>query len=809
MLRRRPLSTILAGMAVSPKERRPTAGAWDSSTCDSRLRSWAAVLVAVVFASAVDSQVKNARVEEAIIAPAPEVLIINSYAPGYLWSDDIFAAIVAELKRDFKDIEPMVVYLDARRFPEEERDAWLLADIRYKVARRPPRLVITVDNAAFDFALRHRTTIAPGVPLVFAGLNRFVPEMIAGQTDITGVSEETDFSGTFRLIGALRPEARRVLVLSNQSPSALESRRVFETFVPRYADRYSFEFFDNWTNDQLFARLAGLGAEWVALVLDVTRDAAGENNYNNTSFYQRMRWEPAVPVFINSRPPGVRDLAEEPWDTIGGGLLVAEEHGRSVGQIAVRVLRGEDAGSIPVVRYSPQVLQVEYTQMKRLGIPAHRLPAEALVNNRPVTFVAVERSRIVFITVVVLVLSGVVVVLSLNILWRHRAERALRQAEEHLRASQKLEAIGLLAGGVAHDFNNILQVIRGHAGFLRETLPAAAVQERDDVQTIEQAAERATQLTRQLLAFSRKQALNVGLVDPNALVNDMVKMLGRVLGEHIELRVLPLPQPCPLTADRGQLEQVILNLCLNARDAMPTGGRIQLELKRVEIEAADLAEMSELKPGPHLALTISDNGTGMSEEVRRHIFEPFFTTKETGKGTGLGLAVVYGVVRQHEGSIRVYSEEGKGTVFRVVLPIRSRPETADGPKAEAMVPRGAGTVLLAEDDAQVRRIAERVLTGNGFRVIAAADGQQALDLIARHHGEIRLAVLDVLMPRVNGRAVYDELRAHHPGIRVLFCSGYSAEMLPREVAPGEGIVLLNKPYTATELLRRVHQLMQG
>ncbi|MBE2213990.1 MAG: response regulator [Opitutaceae bacterium] len=747
--------------------------------------------------------------EEALATPPPEVLIINSYAPGYAWSDDIFAGVISVLRREFKDIEPIVQYLDARRFPETERDGWLLADIRHKVERRPPRLVVTVDNAAFEFMLSHRAVIAPEVPLVFGGLNRFTPELIAGHGDITGVSEETDYSGTFRLITALRPGARRVLVLSNRSPSAIESRRVFESFAPLYAHRFAFEYFDDWTNEQLFTRLGRLGPEWVALVLDVTKDAAGEDNYNNTGFYERMRREPSVPVFINSRPPGVRDVAVEPWDTIGGGLVVADLHGAEVGRLAVRVLRGEAAGSIPVVRYSPQRLEVEYTQMKRFRIPLAQLPPGTWVNNAPVDTVAINRMRIVQVVAVLVVLCVIIVVLSLNILWRRRAERALRQAEEHLRASQKLEAVGLLAGGVAHDFNNILQVIRGHAGFLREALPATAAQEREDVQTIEHAAERATQLTRQLLAFSRKQALNVGPVDPNALVNDMVKMLRRVLGEHIELRVTPLPEPCLLTADRGQLEQVILNLCLNARDAMPGGGRIGIELKRVTIEQADLGERGDLKPGPHLVLTISDTGAGMSPEVRRRIFEPFYTTKETGKGTGLGLAVVYGVVRQHEGAIRVYSEVGKGSVFRVMLPLHEGESTPAGPVPEDSAPRGRGTILLAEDDPQVRRIAERVLTGNGFRVLTAADGQEALGIIARHHAEIRLAVLDVLMPRVNGRQVYDALRARHPGIRVLFCSGYSAEMLPPGASPGEGFALLNKPFTARELLAHVHGLLNG
>jgi signal transduction histidine kinase len=770
-----------------------------------------ACFLAVLFVGEVSGQVFDARVQEALRRPAPEVLIINSYAPGYQWSDDMFDGVTRELKETYKDIEPVIHYLDARRFPEPEREAWLLQDIQHKVARRPPRLVITLDDAAFNFALQHREAIAPGVPLVFGGVNRFVPEMIAGRRGITGVSEETDFSGTFQLIRRLRPQARQVLVLSNRSPSAIASRRAFEAFAPRYEDRYTFEYFDEWTNDELFARLSRLDSQWVALILDVTRDAAGEDNYNSTRFYERMRREPAVPVFINSRPPGARNVEIEPWDTIGGGLVVADVHGEAVGRIAVRVLAGEPADSISVVPYSPQQLQVEYTQMKRFNLPLEVLPPGTLINNQPPNTVAIDRARLLQAIVVFVALCVVITFLLINIVSRRRAERALRRAEEHLRSSQKLEAVGLLAGGVAHDFNNLLQVIRGHSGFLRDALESTRPQELEDVRAIEEAAERAAQLTRQLLAFGRKQALNFGVIDPNAMVEDMVKMLRRLLGEHIELSVRLLPEPCPLVADRGQLEQVIVNLCLNARDAIQSSGRIQIELKRVTIDVTERGELSELKPGPYLELMVSDNGSGMSAEVKRRIFEPFFTTKRLDRGSGLGLAVVHGIVHQHAGVIRVYSEEGKGSAFRVLLPIRSVTEghTVRPAAPAKRVAKGSGAVLLAEDDRQVRDVAERVLRRNGFKVLTAADGREALEVFTQHRDEIRILILDVLMPKLNGRQVYDQVREKAPALPVLFCSGYSAEMLPAEMTLGQDSFLLNKPYTDHELLTRVHQLLRS
>ncbi|HTO03225.1 MAG TPA: ATP-binding protein, partial [Opitutus sp.] len=428
------------------------------------------------------------------------------------------------------------------------------------------------------------------------------------------------------------------------------------------------------------------------------------------------------------------------------------------------------------------------------------------VINTPTTFYQVNRSRLVLAGSVGILLLGVIVVLSLNILRRRRAERALRKAEEHLRSSQKLEAIGLLAGGVAHDFNNVLQVIRGHAEFLHASVGDSP--QLQDVEIIQDAAKRATQLTRQLLAFSRKQPLKRERVDPNLLVSEMVNMLRRLLGEHIDVQVMLLEESCRLIADKGQLEQVLLNLVLNARDAMPSGGRIHIKLHTTRINLTDANDQTDLGDGPFLVLTVSDNGCGMSPKVVARLFEPFFTTKDLGKGTGMGLAVAYGIVRQHGGTIRVYSEAERGSVFKVMLPFTGGiadqpPETPAGG-----LPRGGGTLLLAEDDAQVRGIGVRILNENGFRVLAAADGEEALQIIDRHHAEISLAILDLIMPKRNGREVFDFMQKHHPTIPVLFCSGYGAEMLPPETAPDAGRALINKPYSPRELLDQIHRLQK-
>lgn len=739
----------------------------------------------------------------------PDILVLNSYAPGYRWSDDELGGFLGVLRKhkQLSEVEPVIEHLDFKRFTDPRREAWLLADVLDKCHTRPPRLIVTFDNPAFDFALKYRAQLGRDIPIVFGGVNRFTPDMIAGQHKITGVAEESDYHGTFELIARLQPATRHILVISSQTESSLESRKVFESIMPRYADRYQFEFFDRWTDAELIDRVAHLPDGWVGIILDVTRDIQGHHNYNDSAFSALMSKSARVPIFLTSRPPGDADWSVSPWDGIGGGMVVADVHGAKVGELAVRILNGEDADSIPVIRHSPQRLEVDHRQMARFGLSESLLPAGTQILNAPVTFYQVHRSQIVLTAVIVVVLCGIIVALSLNILWRRRAEQALRRAKEQIQSSQKLEAIGLLAGGVAHDFNNILQVIAAHGMFIRET-PGLSDTVLEDLKGITDAGDRAARLTRQLLAFSQKQALCREPIDPNALVTELATMLRRLLGEHVELAVVPSAEPCTCIADRGQLEQVIVNLCTNARDAMPTGGRIRIELRRRMVETRDASTYPELKPGPHLAIMVADNGSGMSRDVLGRIFDPFFTTKPRGKGTGLGLAVVYGIVRQHDGAIRVTSEVGRGTEFEILLPLGTATPVVVPDAVRSKVPRGAGAILLAEDDPQVRAVGARILEANGFRVLTAPDGEEAERVIARHADDIRLAVLDVLMPKRNGRQVYDSLRARHPHIRVLFCSGYSAEMLPPEIAPEAGVALIHKPYSPEQLLQQVHRLLK-
>ena len=380
--------------------------------------------------------------------------------------------------------------------------------------------------------------------------------------------------------------------------------------------------------------------------------------------------------------------------------------------------------------------------------------------------------------------------------------------EQHLRQAQKLESVGRLAGGVAHDFNNLLTVILAGVDELRHG-PADPAEAAEIVDEIGAAGDRARELTQQLLAFGRKQVITPVSLDLTAVVQGTEKLLRRLLGEDVVLTTQLASDLWPVRGDRGQVEQIIVNLAVNARDAMPAGGQLSLETSNVELTAQDAGARTGLRPGRWTRLAVRDDGEGMAPEVRERIFEPFFTTKEKGKGTGLGLSTVYGIVTQSQGFILVDSEPGRGTTFELFLPVADTRALAAALPAGPAPHRGTETVLVVEDDAQVRTITVRTLRSAGYRVLVAADGQEALALSAGEPRPIHLLVTDMVMPGLGGKAVAERLTAARPGLRVLFVSGYSQDVIDQHGVVEAGVDLLPKPFTPGVLLARVRAVLDA
>ena len=382
-----------------------------------------------------------------------------------------------------------------------------------------------------------------------------------------------------------------------------------------------------------------------------------------------------------------------------------------------------------------------------------------------------------------------------------------RSLENQFRQAQRLEAVGRLAGGVAHDFNNVLTAITGYSELLLDELEPGD-RKRQDVEEIKAAAHRAAGLTRQLLAFSRKQVLETRVLDLNSVVRTLEKMLQRLIGEDVKLATSLSPALGAVRADPGQLEQVILNLAVNSRDAMPGGGRLTIETANVDLDEAYAREHVAARPGRYVMLAVSDTGIGMDAETQAHIFEPFFTTKEQGTGTGLGLATVYGIVKQSGGYVWVYSEPGGGATFKIYLPRVEEPvETQDAQRVEPPVAGGRETVLVAEDDPSVREVVTEVLTQKGYSVLRAPDGQTALEMARAQPGEIHLLVTDLVMPGMTGRELAEALAAERGGVRVLYMSGYTDDAVVRHGVLTEGLPYLQKPFTPAALASKVRELL--
>jgi PAS domain S-box-containing protein len=392
-----------------------------------------------------------------------------------------------------------------------------------------------------------------------------------------------------------------------------------------------------------------------------------------------------------------------------------------------------------------------------------------------------------------------VVVLSIDVTEGRRLEAQLRHA-------QKMEAVGRLAGSVAHDFNNMLSVILGYSSLLLADLkPVDPL--RGDIDMIRAAGEKAAALTRQLLAFSRQQVLEPRVLDLNGVVQSSEQMLRRLLGEDIELVMSYDRNLSRVRVDPGQIDQVVMNLALNARDAMPTGGKLTIETRDVLLDTSYTVDHFDVTPGPYVMLAVSDTGAGMDKETQGRIFEPFFTTKEVGKGTGLGLSTVFGIVRQSGGNIWVYSEPGQGSTFKVYLPLAEGEDPVALDVIEPLTLRGSETILLVEDQDEVRRVAQEILVRHGYHVIAASNAGEALLSCERHPRTIHLMLTDVVMPQMSGRELAERLASVRPDMQVLYMSGYTDNAIVHHGILDSGIAYVQKPLTPDMLARRVREVL--
>jgi PAS domain S-box-containing protein len=383
-----------------------------------------------------------------------------------------------------------------------------------------------------------------------------------------------------------------------------------------------------------------------------------------------------------------------------------------------------------------------------------------------------------------------------------------RELQDLLRQAQRMEAVGLLAGGIAHDFNNLLTIITGYSQLLLATLPEQETN-RPAVEQISKASERAAALTRQLLAFSRRQTVEPKIIELGSLVSGVANMLKRLIGEDIELKLSIAPDTGRVSADPGQMEQVIMNLAVNSRDAMPEGGTLTIETRNVDLDEEYVSRHISVEPGQYVQLAVSDNGRGMDPETRARVFEPFFTTKGAGRGTGLGMSTVFGIVKQSSGNIDVYSEPGRGTSVKIYLPrVEARSAPGEGEDQAGHHTPGSETILLVEDEDNVRALVRKTLERQGYDILDAGNARDARRLSREHPGPIHLLITDVVMPRENGRQLAESLAAQRPELRVLYMSGYTDNAVLNHGVLATDAAFIQKPFSPATLSRKVRETLE-
>jgi two-component system, cell cycle sensor histidine kinase and response regulator CckA len=859
------------------------------------------------------------------------VLILNSYHKEFPWTDNQVAGAREVLNEALKNLELYVEYMDTKRIYTNEYFKRLVHTYHLKYDKVQLDAIITTDDNALRFALRHHEEIFQSAPVSFCGINDYPSFSLEGKKDFTGLVEVLDIEDTLNLALKLHPGTRKVFVVVDNTPTGIGQRKEVAIASRQYAD-LEFEYLkgEDYSTAEILERLGHVPKDSIVLLTVWLRDK--NNDYAATD-------EVGALISAKSKVPvyGIIDMYLG-HGIVGGKLLNSETHGRIAAEMAVRIFKGEKPSDIPVLMESSNPYMFDDTQLRRWGIDPSDLPEGSIVINRSFSLYETYRTQIWSVAVAFAFLLLVIAALVTSIMRRKQAEEALRESEAkyrrlsenspavvyqfvmtpegvftfpfvsdaigatigvsaeevmqnssrllsmvhpedqemfresvlksaeslepyheiirylkdgeelwvearstprpmadgsilwdgffvditerkraeeergkleaQLRQAQKMEAVGQLAGGVAHDFNNLLQGILGYGdlalGDLETDNPASA-----SVKEIMKAANRAATLVGQLLAFSRRQVLEMAHLDLNEVVADLMKMIRRVIGEHIALDVISGHDLGIVRADRGQIEQILMNLCVNARDAMPEGGRITIETENVRIDASFCQTHPWADPGRYALLSLTDTGCGMDKETLGSIFEPFFTTKGVGEGTGLGLSTVYGLVKQHEGLVHVYSEIGKGTTFKIYLPQVERSAATVGDKIEGPAPEGTETVLLAEDDETVRKLSQAILSRAGYTVLTATDGEEALRVFEENSDEIDLALLDVMMPKLGGRAVCDRIRETHPRTRVLFSSGYSMNAIHTNFVLDRGFALIQKPYERKALLRKVREVLDG
>ncbi len=721
------------------------------------------------------------------------VLVLNSYHETYLWTDRIMAGVKAVFEPQ-ADVELYIDYMDTKRSSDETHFQLLHDLYAHKYNLIEFDAIISSDDHALHFLLESRDALFPGVPVFFCGINDFQPDLIAGHQLFSGVYESYDVAGTFDLMLRVHPRTKTIVTITDNTVSGHAFLRRIQRAEPQFSGRIHFKDLHDLPPEEVSAALADLPPDALVLWAIYIRTPAGIS-ISSASSVRMVADASPVPVYCI-------------WDVVGqgvvGGKITSPNfQGKAVAERATEYLRSGHVENLSVSG-SPMLYTFDYNVMRRFGIPESVLPPDRLILNKPYS-VYDEYKRSIWVSIGTLILLIIIILFLIHyILQRRQAERKLALAQEQLAQSRKMDAIGQLAGGVAHDFNNLLASIGGAAEELELN---AAPNEQKHIEMILSLTDRAAQLTAKLLAFGRKGNVVLEPTDLQHTIETAIDILKVCLNKPIVIEARFKAPNSVVMVDESQITNALLNMGINAEHAMPDGGLLVFKTSNTTLDKS-YCETSGFKllPGPYLCVEVCDNGSGIKAELLPMIFEPFFTTREGEKGTGLGLASVYGSVVEHQGAITVHSVPGQGTEFKILLPLTEQPEAASA--AETHIAAGNGQLILVVDDEQIiRSTTSKILTGLNYRVILAANGKDAVDVFKERSAEIDLVVMDVVMPVMSGRKAFEHMREIDEQLNVIFTSGFTGDEAISKLAAHGNIAFLRKPYRREELHRCVLSML--